>query len=283
MRRLKTLPFLRHNRAISYTISAIIMTAMTVTLVIAASFYALQVLDQQRGQAEFEIAVKSILAFDDVLENVAWKGGNGTLFTRFTVEYGELRIIPENSSSANVINVQAIIGSNNHTLYSGRSMLLSYYLSNRYVTFGEGHEQYVLGNESALLVGSTGSYGRAVVMQHSGWVNVTLDFRVRAMLSSRIDIGGKYVNYIDVWVIKTEVHPSLRSYNYYAYLHDFDLKARSISAQATSYNYTIPSGGNARLDVTVGKTATNPPATFSIAQGEDVVFNVIVARVQVYV
>lgn len=283
MRRLKALPFLRHNRAISYTISALIMTVTTVALVIAASFYALQVLEQQRGQAEFEVAVKSILAFDDVLENVAWKGGNGTLSTRFTVQYGELRIIPETSSSANVIKVEAIVGSNSYTLYSDRSMLLSYFLSNRYVSFGEGHKQYVLGNESALLVGSTGSYGRAVVMQHSGWVNVTLDFRVRAMVSSRIYIDGKYVNYIDVWVIKTEVLPWLRSYDYYAYLYDFDLKARSISAQAASSRYTIPSGGNARLNVMVGKTATNPPATFSIAQGEDVVFNVIVARVQVYV
>ena len=259
------------------------MTATTIALVIAASLYAYQVLDQQRGQAEFGVAVKSILAFDDALENVAWKT-NGTLSTRFTVQYGELRIFPETSSGSNPIALRARVGSNDALLYSNRTSLLSYYLSNRYVTFGEGHQSYVLGNQTALLVGSTGSYGRAVVRQSGGWVNVTLDFRVRAMLTSRVLVSstGRYVNYIDVWVIKTEVHPAIRAYSYYAYLHDFDLKARSVSVQTTSWGPYPATGGSAQLNATVGKTATNPPIVFSINPSEDVVFNVIVARVQVY-
>jgi len=255
------------------------MTATTISLVLAASLYAYQVLDQQRGSAEFQVAIKSILAFDDALENVALKT-NGTLSSRFTVQYGELRIISEAGSGANVIKVNAIVGSTTYELYSDKSSLLSYYLKNSYVNYGEGYKSYILGNESALLVGSTGSYGRAVVMQHYGWVNVTLDFRMRAMLTSRILVNTRYVNYVDVWVIKTEVHPSLRSYSYYAYLNDFDLKARSLSVQTISKLIPVPVGGNVGLDVTVGKTMG--ASTFGIASGEDVVFNVIVARVQVY-
>ncbi len=262
--------------------SALIMTVTTVSLVIAASFYAYQVLDQQRGSAEFQTAVKSILAFDDALENVALKT-NGTLSSRFTVQYGELRIVPETSSGANTIQVHAVVGSSDYELYSGKSSVLSYYLKNAYVNFGEGYRSYILGDERALLVGSTGSYGRALVMQHSGWVNVTLDFRVRAMLTSRIfdSVRARYVNYVDVWVIRTEVHPSLSSHSYYAYLNDFDLKARSLSVETTSKGpYVLPVSGNATLNVTVGKTAST--SAFSMAPGEDVMFNVIVARVQVY-
>jgi len=281
---MRTIHFFVQNRAISYTLSALIMTVTTVSLVLAASIYAYQVLDQQRGSAEFQVAVKSILAFDDALENVALKT-NGTLSSRFTVQYGELRIIPETSSGANTIQVYADVGGSDYELYSGKSCLLSYYLKNSYVNYGEGYKSYILGDESALLCGicgSTGSYGRAVVMQHSGWVNVTLDFRVRAMLTSRIldTMRGRYVNYVDVWVIRTEVHPSLRSYSYYAYLNDFDLKARSLSVETISKGPYVPVSGSATLDVTVGKTMST--CTFSIASAEDVMFNVIVARVQVY-
>jgi len=99
------IPLLRHNKAVSYTISALIITGVTTSLVIVAAMYAYQVLEQQRGGAEFEVAKKSILAFDDALQDAAWKL-NASRAARFKIGFGILELIPD----AMNLTVTATIG-----------------------------------------------------------------------------------------------------------------------------------------------------------------------------
>lgn len=278
MRRLR-IPLLRNNSAVSYTISAIIITATTISLVLVASIYAYQVLEQQRGAAEFAVAKESILAFNDALENTAWKPG-AVRSSRFTVEYGYLQLIPNGTLYGNVIEINAIVDGNPSTmLYSNTTGFLKYHLSTKYVTFGLGYASYILGNSSTLIVGSTDSYGRAVVeqqAQQAGLVTITLDYRVRAMKTSVINVNGTLVNYVDIWVIRlvtmnTVTHP-------WSYIHDFDLKARCLSVQTNSTKTQVQS--NATISVQIGEVTNS--ADISLVAGE-VVFNVIVAEVQVSV
>jgi len=283
LRKLKIIPLFRSNSAVSYAISAILISSTIIVLVLVASIYAYQIIEQQRGTAEFNVVTKSIIAFNDALESVAWKPG-ATLSSRFTIQYGELRLIPDKSPYANNINVLATISSDGveRTLYSNTSSLVSYYIRTMYVTFGGPYQSYILGNESSLLVGSTGNYGRAVINQITGWVYITLDYRVRVMLSSTIKVNGIMTTYVDVWVIKIVLPKEIAGYQYYAYIHDFDLKARCLKVQATPYGpYDAASNSKVTFEVTVGNG--NPSSSSIDLVTGKVVFNVIVAEVRVYI
>ncbi len=272
MRRLR-IPLLQNNSAVSYTISAIIITATTISLVLVASIYAYQVLERQRGATEFAVAKESILAFDDALENIAWKPG-AVRSSRFTIEYGYLQLIP----NGNVIKINATVDGNTITLYSNTTSLLKYHLSTKYISFGQGYSSYVLGNSSTLIVGSTGSYGRSVVeqqAQQAGWVTITLDYRVRAMKTSVINVNGTLVNYVDIWVIRFTTLVSQS----WSYVHDFDLKARCLGVQTNSTKTQVQN--NATISVQIGSDISLSP-NIPLEAGE-VVFNVIVAEVQVSV
>lgn len=277
MRRL-WIPLLKNNSAVSYTISAIIVTVTTISLVLVASIYAYQVLEQQRGAAEFDVVRESILAFNDALENVAWKPG-AIRSSRFTIEYGYLQLIPNGTQYGNSIVINATVDGNSPTtLYSNATTgFLKYHLSNKYITFGQGYSSYILGDNGTLIVGSTGSYGRAIISQTTGWVTITLDYRVRAMKTSVINVNGTPVNYVDIWVIRlvtmeTVTHP-------WSYVHDFNLKARCHGVQTISHEAQVQN--NATVSVEVGSVMSSP-AYIPLVAGK-VVFNVIVAEVQVSV
>lgn len=277
MRRLR-IPLLQNNSAVSYTISAIIITATTISLVLVASIYAYQVLEQQRGATEFAVAKESILAFNDALENIAWKPG-AVRSSRFTIEYGYLQLVP----NGNNITIKATVDGNTETLNSTSTGFIRYYLSNKYISFGQGYASHILGNYSTLVVGSTGSYGRAVVEQLVGWVTITLDYRVRAMRTSVINVTidgvETPVNYVDIWVIKLVTMETVT--HQWSYVHDFDLKARCLSKKTiTKGPYIVPQNGNATISVQIGDITNS--ADISLVAGK-VVFNVIVAEVQVSV
>ena len=273
MRRLQ-IPLLRNNSAVSYTISAIIITVTTISLVLAASIYAYQVLEQQRGAAEFDITKESILAFDDALENVAWKPG-AVRSSRFTIESGYLQLIPNGTQNSNAIIINATVGSNTMTLYNDTTGFMRYYLSSKYITFGEEYQKYILGSNDPLMVGSTGTYGRAVIKQQGGFVSITLDYRVRAMRTSQIQVNNVTVNYVDIWVIKLTTLVSQP----WSYVHDFDLRARCLGVQTNSTQTQVQSS-TARISVQI--RGITDSADISLVAG-DVVFNVIVAEVQVSV
>ena len=277
MRRLKTLPFLRHNRAVSYGISAIIITAVTVALVLAAFFYAYQVLDRQRGMSEFEIAQKSILAFNDALENVAWKLG-AVRSTRFSIQYGYLQLIP----SVNSITLRATVNgawqSLSNATFPGSTGIIKYWLSTNYVTFDPNYESYILGNSSSVLSGSTESYGRSAIRQQTGWVTITLDYRVRTMRTAVINVAGTDTNYVDIWVIKL----SMLVPNAWSYIHDFSLQAKTLSVKTASYRFTGVSNQTTSVSVQIG---TNPAqqVPITLVVPGSVVYNVVTADVQVSV
>ena len=277
MRRLKTLPFLRHNRAVSYGISAIIITAVTVALVLAAFFYAYQVLDRQRGMSEFEIAQKSILAFNDALENVAWKLG-AVRSTRFSIQYGYLQLIP----SVNSITLRATVNgawqSLSNATFPGSTGIIKYWLSTNYVTFDPNYESYILGNSSSVLSGSTESYGRSAIRQQTGWVTITLDYRVRTMRTAVINVAGTDTNYVDIWVIKL----SMLVPNAWSYIHDFSLQAKTLSVKTASYRFTGVSNQTTSVSVQIG---TNPAqqVPITLVVPGSVVYNVVTADVQVNV
>lgn len=261
--------FLSHKQGVSYAVSAVIITATTVTLVLVASMYAYQVLEQQRGMAEFDCAKESILAFNDALENVAWKP-QAARSVRFTIEYGHLELIPD----FRTLIVNVTVGSNNPTVYYDSTGSVKYYISIKYVNFGEGYQSYILGNESLLVVRNTESFGRAVVEQASSWLSISLNYRVRAMRTSVVEVDGT-VNYVDIWVIKPVIGD--RS----SYVHDFDLKARCLNVTTTSYG-PYNATDSCRIDVQLGVGSQPSSASIPLSFGK-VVFNVVIAEIQVTV
>lgn len=263
------MPLLRQNKAVSYTMSALIITAVTVALVIATSVYAYQVLERQRGGAEFEVAKESILAFNDALENVAWKP-KSSRSVRFTVEYGTLELIPD----AVILNVSATLGGSEIPLNSTSTGLVRYSIENRYVNLGEGYESYILGNENLIVTEGTESLGRALIEQESGWVSITLSYRTRAMRGSVIEVGGTDVNYVNVWVVKVVIE------YWSTYIHDFDLKARCLNVKTSALGpYTVDPGvDNCTIHVQSEGEASSTIIPLVLGK---VVFNVIVAEVEV--
>ena len=276
MRRLTFLPFLKHNKAASYTLSAMIMTAVTVALVLAAFVYAYQMLEQQRGVSEWEIAKKSILAYNDALENVAWKLG-AVRSTRFTAQYGYLQLVP----NANNITIDATVNGLSRSLsnatYPGKTGIVEYWLSTDYVSFDPNYESYILGNSSSLISSSSDSYGRAVIKQQPGMVSMTLDYRVRAMRTSVIDVNGTLTNYVDIWVIKL----SMLVPNAWSYVNEFDLQAKTLSVTTASHFFTVVNTQTSVVSVRIGGIpASQVPVP--LVPGA-VVYNVVVADVQVNV
>jgi len=255
-----------------------IMTAVTVALVLAAFVYAYQILERQRGQSEWEVAKKSILAFNDALETVAWKSAGATRSTRFTAQYGYLQLIP----SVNSITISATVNGQFKDLYNvtypGKTGVIKYWLSTNYVSFDANYESWILGDSSSVITGSGSSYGRAVIRQEPGMVSISLDYRVRAMRTSVIKIGVEDTNYVDIWVVKLSMLVSKP----WSYVHDFDLQARALSVRTASHSYTGVTNQTSVVKVQIGSDpASQAPITLTVPGS--VVFNVILAEVQVNV
>lgn len=257
------------------------MTATTVALVLVALAYAYQVLEQQRGTAEFEVAKKSILAFNDALENVALGSPGGTRSVRFTIDYGHLELKP----NENIIGINATVGGSTHELsnstFPGYTGILQYFLSTNYVTFGEGYELYILGNSSTVIVGSTSSYGRAVIrQQQAGLISITLDHQVRAMRTSVDNIGGNDTNHVVIWVTKI----SMLVASPWSYVHDFDLKAKHLNLLTTTHGpYDVNGNQTGIISVKIGSDLSSAPITLVATENSKVVFDVVVAEIQVSV
>lgn len=265
------IPLLRHNKAVSYAISAVIITAVTVSLVIVTGMYAYQVLEQQRGAAEFDVAKKSILAFDDALQDAAWKL-NASRMVRFKIEFGALELIP----NALTLNVSARIGNSSES-YSFSTDLIRYSIGTRYVTLGENYKSYILGDNRSIVTGSTESLGKVLIEQGSGLVNVTLSYRARAIRTSAIKVNGTMVNYVTIWLIKVVTeYPT-------THIHDFDLKARCTDIETNTFGpYNVTNADYCTITV----ESESEPSYAQIgldADAEKVVFSVVVAEVKVSV
>jgi hypothetical protein len=268
---------LPNNTAVSYTVSAMIITATTITLVLVASIFAYQILERQRGVAEFDIAKESILAFNDALENVAWKP-QAARSARFTIEYGFLELMPNFGSGS--LEVNATLDGTTYRLYNDTTGAVRYNIKTQYVNLGNNYTSYLIGDEKVLVNESIGSYGVALIEQQAGWVTVTLFYRVRAIRTSVVNVtvngAETRVNYVDIWVIRLNIS------RWYSYVHDFDLKARCLQVQTITPHEPIPVGNNSTALITAKVGDYTSSASVPLTQGK-VVFNVIVAEVQVSV
>lgn len=265
---------LRNSRAVSYTISAVIMTATTLALVLVASGYTYQILEQQRGATEFDAAKKSILAFDDALTDASWKP-QASRSARFTVNYGQLELIPDMPLKVNVTDYA-------NASYDGSTAYIRYRTKTTYISFADGYQSYFLGNDTILSSGA-GSYGRAAIEQNSGWVDMVLTYGVRAMKTSTVNMtqGDQTlrINNVDIWII------TIYLTNWPTYIGDFDLKAKCLDVTTESFadvdNNGYPVDGDNQCTINV-QLGNNPVDTASIElDGDKVVFNFVIATVRV--
>lgn len=272
MKKLRKL-FLSDKLGASYAISAVIMTSVTIVLVLITSNYAYQVLEQQRAAAEFEVAKKSILTFNDALESIAWKP-EAARSTRFTINYGQLELIPDDRPESLTLIVNASVGTNT-VAYSTSTGFIRYRIKNQYVNFAGGYKSYILGDESLIVTSGTKSSGRAVIEQKSGWVNISLTYGVRAIRTSVITVNGEQVNYVDIWLIKIVTRQWLNL------VGDFDLKANCTDVKTYPYGpYSVTGGQSGLISARLGSTSSS--ASISLVTGK-VVFNFVVANIQVTV
>jgi hypothetical protein len=256
---------LRKNRkATSPAVSAVIITAVTVVLVLVSGSYAYQTIERQRGASEFDTVRESVLVFDDAVRDVAWDLG-GSRSARFTVNYGQLQSL---SGGELVVNASA---GGNRVSENVSTVLVRYSISNNYINYGDNYKAYILGNENQIVTSSTESFGRALVEQKYGWVNITLGYRVRVMRTSVVKVGNDTVNYVDILIIKTAA-PKLSTY-----LGDFDLAARNVGITTKSYG---PYNANGLCSVSAGIGGSSSSATINLEPGK-VVFNFVIAEVQV--
>ena len=260
---------------VSYTISAVIMTVTAISLTLVAASYAYQILEQQRGATEFDVAMESILAFNDALENIAWKP-QASRSARFTISYGQLDLIPNIDLKVNVTDYSG-------ASYSSSTGYIMYRTKTRYVSFGEGYQSYFLGNNRTLSTGA-GSYGRGSIEQDSGWVYMTLSYGVRVMKASTIETNqGSLtvrINNVDIWIIRMNIT------KWSTNIGDFDLKAKCLDV--TTETRAGPEGNgydvlNGRCNIAV-QLGANPldMATIEL-DGDKVVFNFVIATVHVSV
>jgi len=266
---------------VSYTISAVIMTATAITLTLVAASYAYQILEQQRGATEFDVAMESILAFNDALENIAWKH-QASRSSRFTIDYGQLDLMPNKSLMVTVTDYP-------NASYSNSTGYIIYSTKTKYVSFGESYSSYFLGDNGTLSTGA-GSYGRASIEQKSGWVSMTLSYGVRAMKTSTINItqGNETVpvkvNSVDIWIIRISIPDLLRGTN----IGDFDLKAKCLDvtteslAGADGNGYVLDVNKQCNITVRLGEDESFTTIQLD-ADADRVVFNFVVATVQVSV
>ncbi|NHJ83921.1 MAG: hypothetical protein FK734_00580 [Asgard group archaeon] len=266
--------FKSNRKGASYAISAVIITATTIVLVLIASSYAYQILDRQRGESEFEIAQKSMLTFDDALRDVAWSL-EGSRYSRFTMDYGQLTLMPNDINHGLILNVTATVDdySANYWDYTG---YVKYAISTRYVTFGNSdYSSYILGDSRTIVTDGTESLGRLVVAQESDFVSSSLTYRVKAMESSRVNINGKLVSYVDIWIIKLKIS------NYSSFIGDLDLIAKADTLTTTPFGpYSDLVSKQCNINVQLGNDVSNVVIPLS-TDADQVVFNFIVSEVEI--
>lgn len=267
MTRVKKSPFKRlrkNKKAASPAISMVIITAVTIVLVIVAGSYAYQTLERQQGDSEFETVKKSFLVFDDAVQDVAWDLG-GSRSTRFTVNYGQLRLIP-----AGMMVVNASVG-DKYISEDVSAVSLRYSINNRYVNLGPGYQAYLFGNASHIVTSAVDSFGRALIEQKSGWADITLDYRVQVMRTSVVKVGNDTVNYVDILMIRITVLGSS------TYTGDFDLAVTNTGITTIPYG---PYNTNGTCNVSVNIGGSSNSATIDLEPGK-VVFNFVIAELQV--
>ncbi|NHJ84166.1 MAG: hypothetical protein FK734_01805 [Asgard group archaeon] len=262
-----------NKSGVSYTISSVIITATTVILVLIASTFAYQLLEQQRGTSEFNLATNSLLTLDDAVQDIAWSI-EGARQTRFSIDYGQLTLYPDNADIGMNIRINVATTLNSYS-WSGVTGYVEYSIPEQSVTFARREPYYILGDEESLINDGTSNLGRILVYHDDGWVNALLNYRVRVMETSTIDLDGIITSYVNVWVVKLKIS------DFSANIDNFDLSSR---AHHMYTNTTAPFvlNGNQSFDIEV-QIADGPVSSQTISlygSSQYVVFNFIVSEVE---
>jgi hypothetical protein len=256
---------------VSYTVSAVIMTATAITLTLVAWSYANQILDQERGATEFDVAMDSMLAFNDAFENIAWKPQSSRA-ARFILDYGQLELIPDVNLTVNVAEYEGVE-------YSGSTGYIKYSIETKYLTFVEGYQSNFLGNDD-LISNGAGSYSKGLVSQDSDSVSITLFYGIKAMKATTLDTtqGSVRVNNVDIWIVELKTTEQLTSFT------ELDLNAECLDVftrtmAGSDGNGYLVENNNCTIAVQLGDYMTDE-VTITL-DGDKVVFNFVVASVQV--
>jgi len=215
------------------------------------------------------------------VRDVAWDLG-GSRSARFTVNYGHLELIPNDADKGLLLNVN-VDGCPNAT-YSDYTGYLRYSISTNYVTFGNGYESYILGDNRTVVSAGTESFGRVLIKQEPSWVNIILNYRVRAVKTYTVNVTQPDnqtvpVSYVNIWIIKMKIT------DWSTFIGDFDLTARCLNVTTITYGgsdgngYTIDENGECKILVQLGND--EPDEVTIKLDGEKVVFNFIVAEIEV--
>jgi hypothetical protein len=227
------LPFLSNRSGASYAISAVVITATTIALVLVASTFAYQTLDQQRGTSEFNIAKNSLFSFDDGLRDVAWSL-KGSRNTRFAIDYGKLTLFPDNAEYGLDLNVNVEIDGFAIPPYKDTTGYVVYSIPQKYLTYRVTEPYYILGDEQLIVTEGTADLGRLLVSQESGWVNSFLSYRIRVMETSTITLSNDTtLSYVNVLIIKMKIS------DFSDYVGELDLTAKAADLSTISYESTV--------------------------------------------
>jgi hypothetical protein len=247
----------------------VIITAVTIVLVIVTGNYAYQVLDRQREASEFDAVKKSFITLDDAIRDVAWDK-DGSRSARFTVKYGFLELIPGTDLKGLPLSVTIEeYPEASHSIYTG---YIRYNISTNYFTLGNGYKSYLLGDSKTIVSKSAENFGAALIEQKSSWVSLTLCYRVRAMRTSVVQVGGETINYVEISIIK------LNATKWSTYIGDLDLAARNMAITTQTYGpFNVAGDNTCTAVVSLGESTDSVDISLDVGK---VVFNFVIAEVQ---
>jgi hypothetical protein len=167
-------------------------------------------------------------------------------------------------------NKSLSISVNEHPVsYSLSTGVIRYSIPNTYVSYGNGYESFVLGNENAVVSSVTDSYGQLLAKQQFGVLSLTLNYRVRVMQQGPFTLA----NYVDILVIRLNCE-SLQTLT-----GDYNLVARNVGI-TTNSSTPFPAGNSATVSVSLDGFTTNS-ISVDLDSALPVIFNLIVAEVEV--
>ena len=263
-----------NRSAASYAISAVVITASTVALVLVASTFAYQTLEQQRGTSEFNLATNSLVAFDDAVRDVAWSL-KGSRNTRFSIDYGQLTLFPNDAEHGLNLDVAVRVG-NEVFIQNYTTGYVKFSMPTKYITFGQSAPFYILGNDQTIITRGTEDLGCLLVSQESGWVSAILTYRTRAMETSTITLNDNTkISYVNILVIKMEIS------EYSEYVGDLDLTAKvNHLTTVSSPEYLVPGSKQCFLDVQFGDQNSQEMIEVN-HESDKVVFNFIISEMEI--
>jgi hypothetical protein len=255
--------FRKDRKAASTAVSAIVITAVSVVLILVSSLYALQVLTTQQAKAEFEGIQTSFLVFDDAVRDIAWDL-DASRSVRMATQFGHMRLI----DSAKSFEIRNTL----EPLYSFTTAVVKYQMPSGYGASGDvPPPAYILGDNRLVVSKLTESSGQALLIQESEQTSITLSYRVKVSERESIVIGSRTVNYVDIFVVRLKCETS----NIPA--GEFDLVCRNVGLTTiTSEEYTIDAASS--ISVSDGDHSDTVYLTLT---GDSVIFNLIIADLRV--